>query len=88
MAEMSYQAPSSANEAPLEPGRHQLFLEKCGVIFGFLLGLAVAAGSLGEALSSMGAPEGLVFGAIALTMAVTTRFGLFAAAALSRKLNA
>lgn len=88
MAEMSCQVPRSASGAPPEAGRQQLFLEKLGVIFGFLLGLAVAAGSLGEALSGMGAPEGLVFGAIALTVAATTRFGLFAAAVLSRKLNA
>jgi len=68
--------------------RQQLRLEKVGVIAGFLLGLALAAGSVSGALSDLGAPAWLEFAAIALTIAVTTRLGLSAAAALSRRLAA
>lgn len=66
--------------------RQQLRLEKVGVIAGFLLGLALAVGVVSEPLVALGAPEWLEFAAIALTVAVTTRLGLSASAAVSRKL--
>lgn len=68
--------------------RQQLRLEKVGVIAGFLIGLALAAGSVSGALNDLGAPAWLEFAATALTIAVTTRLGLSAAAALSRRLAA
>jgi len=68
--------------------RQQLRLEKVGVIAGFLLGLALAVGVVSGALLDSSAPEWLEFLAVALTVAVTTRLGLSAAAALSRKLSA
>lgn len=68
--------------------RQQLRLEKVGVIAGFLIGLALAVGVVSGALVDWAAPEWLEFLAVALTVAVTTRLGLSAAAALSRKLSA
>lgn len=66
--------------------RQHLRLEKAGVIAGFLLGLALAVGVVSAPLVELGAPEWLEFVAVALTVAVTTRLGLSAAAVLSRKL--
>ena len=66
--------------------RQQLRLEKVGVIAGFLIGLALSVGWVGANLSDLGLPAWLEFAAAALTIAVTTRLGLSAAAALSRKL--
>lgn len=68
--------------------RQQLRLEKIGVIAGFLIGLAVAGGVVSGALVAVSAPEWLEFVSLALTVAVSTRLGLSAAAALSRKLSA
>lgn len=66
--------------------RQQLRLEKVGVIAGFLLGLTLAVGLVSGLLVDMGAPDWLEFAAVVVTVAATTRLGLFAAAALSRKL--
>jgi len=68
--------------------RQQLRLEKVGVIAGFLVGLAVAGGFVSAALVEFDAPQWLEFAALAATVAVATRLGLSAAAALSRKLSA
>lgn len=66
--------------------RQQLRLEKVGVIAGFLLGLTLALGLVSGLLVDIGAPDWLEFAAVVLTVAATTRLGLSAAAALSRKL--
>jgi fatty acid desaturase len=66
--------------------RQQLRLEKVGVIAGFLTGLALAGGVVSGALVDVGAPQWLEFAGLALTVALTTRLGLSAAATLSRKL--
>jgi hypothetical protein len=66
--------------------RQQLRLEKVGVIGGFLVGLALAAGVVNGLLVDWGAPDWLAFVGVALTVAATTRLGLSAAAALSQKL--
>lgn len=66
--------------------RQQLRLEKIGVIAGFLLGVVLAAGPVSNALAEVGAPDWLAVAAIGLTVAVTTRLGLSAAAKASRKL--
>lgn len=66
--------------------RQQLRLEKVGVIGGFLVGLGLAAGAVNGLLVDLGAPDWLAFVGVALTVAVTTRLGLSAAAALSQKL--
>lgn len=66
--------------------RQQLRLEKVGVIGGFLVGLALAAGVVSSLMADLGAPDWLAFAAVAVTVAATTRLGLSAAAALSQKL--
>lgn len=66
--------------------RQQLRLEKVGVIGGFLLGLAAAAGLVLEPLVGLGLPEGLNFLAFALVVAAATRLGLAASTALARHL--
>lgn len=66
--------------------RQQLRLEKVGVIAGFLAGLALALGVVSDVLAGSGAPEWLAFATVAVSVAATTRLGLSAAAALSRKL--
>ncbi len=66
--------------------RQQLRLEKVGVIAGFLIGLTLAVGVVSGLVVELGAPDWLEFAAVALTVAATTRLGLSAAAALSRKL--
>ena len=68
--------------------RQQLRLEKVGVIAGFLVGLALAGGVVSAALVDLDAPQWFEFAALAVTVAVSTRLGLSAAAALSRKLSA
>lgn len=68
--------------------RQQLRLEKVGVIAGFLIGLPVAVGVVGGPLAELGAPVWLEFAAVALTVAVTTRLGLYASAALARSMKA
>jgi uncharacterized membrane protein YfcA len=65
--------------------RQQLRLEKVGVIGGFLLGLVVAAGGTSLVMSDLGAPEWVAFAAFGLTVAASTRAGLWLATALSRK---
>ncbi len=66
--------------------RQQLRLEKVGVIGGFLVGLALAAGVVSGLMADLGAPDWLAFAAVAVTVAATTRLGLSASAALSQKL--
>ncbi len=66
--------------------RQQLRLEKVGVIAGFLIGLVLAVGLVSNLVGELGAPEWLEFAAGAATVAVLTRLGLSASAALSRKL--
>lgn len=68
--------------------QQQLRLEKLGVIAGFLLGVVLSAGVVSTGLGAVDAPDVLSVLAIGLTVAVTTRLGLFAAAAASRKLAA
>lgn len=68
--------------------RQQLRLEKVGVIAGFLLGLVLAVGVVSSPLVELGVPEWLEFAVSGLTVAVSTRAGLWAAAAVSRKLGA
>jgi len=80
MAQTLHRIPGPAAE------RQQLRLEKVGVIAGFLLGVVLAAGPVSNALAELGSPDWLAVAAIGLTVAVTTRLGLSAAAAAARKL--
>lgn len=63
--------------------RQQLRLEKVGVIAGFLIGLVLAVAVVSPAVVELGAPDGLEFVAVALTVAATTRLGL----SVSRRLS-
>lgn len=65
----------------------QIRLEKVGVIAGFLMGLPLAVGEVSRTLAEAGAPAWLEVTGVAITLAATTRLGLMAATALSRKLN-
>lgn len=61
---------------PDAPKRRHLGAEKLGVIGGFLIGLPVGVGLVGEPLSAFGAPQWLVVGVTCLVVAVFTRIGL------------
>lgn len=58
------------------PKRRHLGTEKLGVIGGFLVGLPVGVGLVGEPLSAFGAPQWLVVGMTGVVVAVFTRIGL------------
>lgn len=64
--------------------RRTLWLEKLGVIAGFLLGLPLALSVVNEALAE--APEVVCVLAVVAVVALTTRLGLMAASAAARRL--
>ncbi len=64
--------------------RRTLWLEKLGVIAGFLLGLPLALSVVNEVLAE--APEVVSVLAVVAVVALTTRLGLLAASAAARRL--
>jgi len=68
--------PSSASPGVVTPRRRHLGTEKLGVIGGFLVGLPVGVGLVGEPLSAFGAPQWLVVAMTGVVVAVFTRIGL------------
>jgi hypothetical protein len=63
---------------------HLLGVEKLGVISGFLLGLPVGFGLVGQAVGSLGAPDWLSFVVGAIVTAAFTRTGQVIALTLTK----
>lgn len=61
---------------PHPPRRRSPGMQELGVVGGFLIGLPVGVGVVGEPLSSFGAPQWLVVGMTALVVAIFARIGL------------
>ena len=51
---------------------HQLQLDKAFVMLGFLLGLPLGTGIVGDALAQWGAPDSAVVAGLVVTVAATT----------------
>jgi hypothetical protein len=70
------QRPSRATSPQQGSVGNSLGFEKLGVVGGFLIGLPIGVGLVGEPLSSFGAPHWLAVTMTALVVAVFTRIGL------------
>lgn len=86
MAQHSIKLPS-VQSSRRELGERQLGVDKAGVIVGFLVGLPLGLGVVGEQLSLAGAPEWAVVGGLVLTVLATTLTGMRAGDWLARHLN-
>ncbi len=80
--------PSSPAALRAVPATHDtqaspLWLEKLGVIAGFLVGLALALGAVQDLLGS--SPDWVTVPVAVLTVAASTRLGLMVASILSRR---
>jgi hypothetical protein len=70
-------------QAPVEVAHKQLEVEKLGVIVGFLVGLPMAIGPVGDFLQAHGASEVVAGFGMVLTVIVSTAAGLRLGAALA-----
>jgi hypothetical protein len=88
MAQTSVSFGGVSKQSPAELAHKQLEIEKVGVIVGFLAGLPLAVGPVGEFLASHGASNLVVDAGMFLTVALTTAGGLRIGAALASLLGA
>ncbi len=65
----------------------QLGVDKASVILGFVLGLPLGLGVVGEVLTRFGAPDWVVVGGLVLTVGATTAVGMRVGGWLARHLR-
>jgi hypothetical protein len=75
MAQHSMKWPSHHGEHR-ELRERQLGVDKASVILGFVLGLPLGLGVVGEQLTRLGAPDWMVVASLMLTVAATTAAGM------------
>lgn len=88
MAQTTVKFPGVSKRTPADLAHKQLEVEKAGVIAGFLVGLPVAVGPVGDLLHSIGASDFATGLGMVLTVAVTTRVGLLVGARLASLIGA
>jgi hypothetical protein len=70
-----------------ELAKRQLGVDKASVILGFVAGLPVGLGPVGETLTRWGAPDWLVVASLVLTVAASTAAGMRLGGWLARHLH-
>lgn len=89
MAQTTFHTDTLSTQSPVDAAeRHQLEVEKLGVIAGFLIGLPLALGVVQEALLADGLPTWAAGAAAVATVAVSTWLGLRAGSAVASHLRA